>query len=75
MKSLTGLKFCRNILMGSLQEQLKMVLLRSFFIELFESNYSKQHSVGHNIVKKSPSGLKFGRNVLMGSLQGQLQNG
>ncbi len=47
-----GLIFCRNMVMDSLQGQLKMVWLRSFFIELFEQNYSKMHSVSHNVVKK-----------------------
>ncbi len=35
-KSPIGPIFCRNMLMDSLQGQLKMVWLRSFFIELFE---------------------------------------
>ncbi len=37
MKSPIGLIFCRNMLMDSLQGQLKMVWLKSLFIELFDS--------------------------------------
>ena len=75
MKSPLGLIFCSNMLMESLQGQLKMVSLRSFFIELFEYNCSKKHSVSHNRVKKSLIGLIFCRNMLMDSLQGQLKTG
>ncbi len=75
MKSPIGLIFCRNMLMDSLQGQLKMVWQRSLFIELFELNYSKKGSVSPNIVMKSPIGLIFFRNMLMDSLHGQLING
>ncbi len=72
MKSPLGLIFCSNMLMESLQGQLKM---GSFFIELFEYNCSKKYSVSHNRVKKSLSGLIFCRNMLMDCLQGQLKTG
>ncbi len=36
MNSRIGVIFCRNMLMDSLQGQLQMVWVKSFFIELFE---------------------------------------
>ena len=39
----------------------------------WSKNYSKKHSVGHNIVMKSPIGLIFCRNMLMDSLKGQFK--
>ncbi len=67
MKSPIGVIFCRNMLMDSLQGQLKNGLAEVIFHGVVWVNYSKKRLVSPNIVMKSPIGLIFCRNMLMNS--------
>ncbi len=71
MKSPIGLIFCRNMLMDSLQGQLKNGLAEVIFhrvicVKLL-SKKLKKHSVSSTIVQKRPIRLKSCRNMLMGT--------